>query len=121
MAAMTREAKARWAERVAAWQASGQTSVEFCAGREFTAGGLRHWAYRLRQAEAGGPKAKAPVVRLARLVRTPALASAAEVGPVPEVAGVLLQLGAVQVAVRRGFDRDTLAAVLDVLDGRGQR
>jgi hypothetical protein len=37
------------------------------------------------------------------------------------VAGVLLQLGAVQVAVRRGFDQDTLAAVLDVLDSRGRR
>ena len=44
------ETEERWAERVAAWRASGQTSREYCEGRDFTAGGLRHWAYRLRKA-----------------------------------------------------------------------
>lgn len=123
MAAMTRETEVRWAERVAAWHASGQTSTAFCAGRGFTAGGLRHWAYRLRQSKVSDGKARAPVVRLARLVRASAVpgeGTRSAAAP-PEMTGVLLQLGGVQVAVRPGFDRDTLADVLDVLDRRGQR
>jgi hypothetical protein len=53
-------------------------STEFCSGREFTAGGLRHWAYRLRQVKAEGRKAAAvPVVRLARVERAPAVSRSA--------------------------------------------
>ena len=74
-----------WARRVAEWRASGQTSTEFSAGREFSAGGLRHWACRLRKAAAATvpatlvarrsmrrPVAPRQVVRLARVVARPA-------------------------------------------------
>ena len=53
-----------WAERVSEWRASGLTSRKYCEGKPFTAGGLRHWAYRLGR----GRQESAPV-RMARVVR----------------------------------------------------
>jgi hypothetical protein len=41
------EKAAIWARRVAEWKSSGLTSEAYCAGRDFTAGGLRHWSHRL--------------------------------------------------------------------------
>jgi hypothetical protein len=102
-----------WAKRVADWQASGLTSTAYCEGREFTAGGLRHWAHRLRKRAA---KAEPPAtVRLARVLRVPtptvSLAAAAAGGR----SGVAVRIGGVEVVVERGFDRATLAAVLAVV------
>ena len=113
----------RWAERVAEWKASGMTSAEFCEGKPFTAGGLRHWAYRLRQTKAREPSSAS--VRLARVVRIPAptvvpphpMAAAIAWTPPPEA--LFVEVGAMRVAVRPGFDRATLAAVLDVLVTQG--
>jgi hypothetical protein len=124
---------AKWAERIAAWRASGLTSTAFCEGRDFTAGGLRHWDYRLRRQqeqtesaraaakEAAQPTPKAAAsapVRLARVVRkasaAPALVPSAghpEVSLVLEVAGARVRVGP-------GFCSRTLGALLDVLEAR---
>jgi hypothetical protein len=101
------------------------TSEEYSRGRDFTAGGLRHWAYRLRKAAAkrgaAARKAARPTVRLARLVRAPAAPPPVATQQTPAVclpaesAGLTLRVGQVQVAVSCGFDRPTLAAVLEVL------
>ncbi len=53
-----------WAERVAAWRASGLTAKAYCAGREFSAGTLHFWSSKLRR----GRKVQSPV-KLARVVR----------------------------------------------------
>jgi len=128
-----------WAQRVAAWRASGQSSEVFSRGRDFTAGGLRHWAYRLRRrrgsppgAGAGEAKPQAAVttrarqtapLRLARVtVARPAAAAApgrdGVARPTP-ASGVTLEVGAVRVTLAPRFDRETLAAVLAVLDTTG--
>jgi hypothetical protein len=109
--------RAIWAGRVAEWRSSGLTSTEYCEGKPFTAGGLRHWAYRLRQVEPAKPAALA--VRIARVVSTPAPIARFE-QPRPSEA-LFVEVGALRVAVRPGFDRATLAAVLDVLVARGAR
>jgi hypothetical protein len=106
-----------WKRRVAAWRESGRSSEEFCKGKSFTAGGLRHWAYRLRRD--GQIESEAPVIRIGRVLRQPAPVEAAP-SPAAESAGdkaesIVVELGAARVAVRPGFDRPTLAAVLDVL------
>ncbi len=116
--------QALWAERVAAWQASGVSSYAFAEGRGFTAGGLRYWASRLRReaAEARPPRS----VRLARVLRSAGSGSTAsaaaslptEASQADEVvveSPVVVELGGTHVAVRRGFDRATLAAVLEVV------
>ena len=121
-------------ERVAEWKASGLTSAEYCEGKPFTAGGLRHWAYRLRQTEANEPTpAPAPVstasaVRVARVVRVPGKPAASRrtraQGDTTDTestsaAALSVDCGGMRVMVRPGFDRGTLAELLDVLDQRG--
>ena len=64
-----------WAKRVEEWQASGQTSTAFCEGREFTAGGLRHWAHRLRVQAAKASGIPTDQIKLARVVAVKAKAS----------------------------------------------
>jgi hypothetical protein len=109
--------RARWAERVAEWKASGLTSVEYCEGKQFTAGGLRHWAYRLRQVEPRRPAALA--VRIAKVVPTPAQSPVAPVERPKASESLFVEVGALRVAVRPGFDRATLAAVVEVLATKG--
>ena len=113
---------AKWRKRVREWQSSGLTSTAFSEGEPFSAGGLRHWAHRLRQQRAA--KA-AQSVRIARVVRVPAAAlpethdAAAGAALAAAPAALVAEVGAARVAVRSGFDRATLAAVLDVLASRG--
>lgn len=124
----------KWARRVAAWRASGLSSTAFCRGRGFTAGGLRHWAHRLRKQDVESRRCGSPPVRLARVIRTPAAPSWAV--PAPGGARRGLQEGAswlaaratapslvleaqgVRIGIPAGFDAATLASVLDVLDRR---
>jgi len=106
-----------WASRVQEWKASGLTSASYCEGKPFTAGGLRHWAYRLGRGRSSGGEA----IRLAKVVRIPSpktrvVAEAMEGGEQP---ALVLAIGAVRIEVRRGFDRDTLAAVLELLASTG--
>lgn len=97
-----------WIKRVAAWRASGQTAAEYCERHGLGLSALRYWAQRARR-EAGATAA-APPVRLARVVRTRPIAELAPVAPV-----VVIEVGGARVSVARGFDRATLATVLEVL------
>src|SRR5512142_1083389 len=100
------------AQRVAEWKASGLTSRKYCEGKPFTAGGLRHWAYRL----GAGQSPEASPVRIAKVVRIPrAKAPAAADGRARVAPELILEVGPARIEVRTGFDRATLAAVLDVL------
>jgi hypothetical protein len=56
LAGMTQRTKAKWWNRIRQWQESGLTSGEFAAGREFTAGGLRHFKSRLVREKARGKR-----------------------------------------------------------------
>jgi hypothetical protein len=101
---------------VAEWKASGLSSPAFCAGKEFTAGGLRHWAYRLQH---GAPQRK-PRVRIARVVRT--RPTGGRLAAVADAASeVMVEVGGARIAVRPGFDRDTVAALVEVLAARSGR
>jgi hypothetical protein len=112
----------KWAERVSGWRESGLTSEKFCEGRDFSANGLRHWAYKLGRTKR---RRRKPEVQIARVVRVPAAVS-----PVPEKrtttttsitapvdATLTVEIDGARVAVRPGFDRATLRALLDVLGG----
>lgn len=102
-----------WRNRVAGWRASGETAAVYSARHGFTTSSLRYWSCRLRREEAG----RAPVVRLAQLVR------AAQ--PMPETARgtitiELLDVHA-RVTVAPEVDREMLAAVLAMLERRDGR
>jgi len=141
MASRTEEV---WAQRVAAWRASGLSSEAFSRGREFTAGGLRHWAYLLRRrgvrrtAITGAkPRAAKPArIRLARVAlarsaargatdATPLAGGPATAAPTrmaaPASSGVALEVGRVRLVLEPGFDRGTLASALAVLEAGGPR
>lgn len=125
---MTSTAK-KWASRVAEWKSSGQTSPAFCQGKPFTAGGLRHWAARLRVQ--GRPQEGAPTIRISRVVRVPAplrLESEERLPSVtsrpvqvPSPTALVVEIGAARVTVPSGFDPEMLAAVLEVIPPRGGR
>lgn len=99
-------------KRVAAWRASGQTAAQFCAGHDFAVGTLRWWSSRVGPT----PREEAkPAVRMARVVRSAARADAAVAA---SSASLTVEIAGARVAVGAGFDRGTLAAVIDVLDSR---
>ena len=102
-----KETETKWSERVGAWRSSGQPATAFCRGKDFSASGLRYWASRLRKAEQGVQPSE---VRLARVVRGGRPGATVETP-------ILIEVGATHVGVRRGFDVETLRAVLDVLGG----
>jgi hypothetical protein len=102
---------------VANWKASGQTAAEFAAGRGYAPATLKWWSSRLNTgAVSGGSPVRAwqgPAVPLARVVVRDELEAAAM--PLAE-APIVVELGAVRVLLRRGFDADALRQVLLVLD-----
>ena len=114
-----------WAKRVSEWKDSGQTSGAYCKGKPFTPGGLRYWAHRLGH-KGQASVADKPAVRIVRVLRGPSTGvppkPSPEAVPVARVAvpePLMVECGAMRVAIRPGFDRETLSAVLDVLSSRG--
>ncbi len=88
-----------WRRRVLAWRVSGCSAEEFAVGRGFTALALQDAA---RRAE--------PEVRLARVE----LVAERVRDEVP----VVVRAGDLQLELTCGFSRETLSAVLDVIEGR---
>lgn len=104
-----------WRKRVKAWRASGQRSEDYCAGEEFSAALLRHWAWRLgmTRRRGGGKRITAASVPLARVVR-PAVPERAR----SDEAAIRIEIGRARIEVRAGADVAALAVVVAVLDGR---
>ena len=103
------DTREKWAERVAAWRASGETAPAFCEGKEYAPSTLRFWASRLGSLQR---REATPDIRIARVTRSTAPAVAEVDSP------VVVELGRARVGVRRGFDPDVLRAVIELLDGR---
>ena len=111
----------KWSERVAEWRESGQTAREFSAGRGFSDGGLRHWAYRLKRLgvapavrrpsrvkrEVTVPRSVVPAqLRVVRLERMAAAVS-------PSV--LTVEIGAARLRVPEGAHAATLQTTLGAL------
>ena len=96
-----------WAQRVAAWQASGLSAHDFCRGLEYTGKSLQWWSSRLRRrGVATLPSDKR--VPLARVIRSLA-------PPQPSAASVVVELAGARVELGAGADRATLVAVFEAL------
>src|SRR3990172_1586861 len=115
----------RGAKRVSEGKGSGETSGAGCKGKPVTPGGLRYWAHRLGH-KGQASVADKPAVRIVRVLRGPSTGApprpSPETVPVARVAvpePLMVECGAMRVAIRPGFDRETLSAVLDVLFSRG--
>ena len=104
----------QWAERVRAWRVSGQSKADFCRNAPYTPAALGYWVKRIDHASTTDP-AKAPPVRLARVVRT---RGAAEEAPMPSTrvrsessAPVVVEV----VAVRAMVPKDLIGTELDAV------
>jgi len=109
-----RATRGEWLERVRSWNASGQGLGEFAKGKGFSAQSLERWAWKLRvEGEALEPK---------KATRSKTEKPLQLVEVVPEAYGdagsVTLRVGAVELVLVRGFDREVLAGVLEVLEAR---
>ena len=106
---MANAAKVTWQRRVAQWRASGETAAVFAAREGIKEGTLRWWSSRLqREGTAGAGPAAVPMVQL---VRVPSSSRGT---------GVVVDLpdAHARVMIDPGFDRETLAVVLELLGRR---
>lgn len=130
------EKQETWQSRVTDWRASGKTAAEFSRRQGFAASTLRWWSSRLGREAAAAVAAPvvaapaiaaptiptsaiaAPVVRLARVVRSNEPATTATTGN-----AVIIEMlaGRVRIVVEPGVDLGTLATVLDLLSKEGAR
>ena len=103
-------ARDRWSGWVEAWWRSGQTAKAFAAVHGLNESTLRYNARLLRRAHQSPARVESPgELKLARVE---------VVRPQAVEAPIEFELGGVRVAVRRGFDRETLGELLDVLGAR---
>lgn len=110
-----------WRGRIAEWRASGLSAVKFAEMRGYSAQQVWKWAAKLRKADAAGAAESAGPTRagsdapqsipFARLVRAPKPESG-ERPPAPAGA-MAVEIGGMRLVVPSGFDRGTLAMVLD--------
>lgn len=93
-----------WKKRVASWRASGETAEKFSEGRPWSPKTLRWWASRLGRESAS---AATPVIRVAQLVRSPAVERGAVVVETLDAR--------VRITIEAGAPAETVAAVLGIL------
>jgi len=100
------------------WKASGETAAKFSEVGGFSKVGLRNWSYRLKRTKAPLP---AEMVRMVRVERTLGKEKTAPAADECQVVVLSVEIGEARVAVTPGFDRATLAAIIDVLHERQRR
>ncbi len=103
----------RWQQRVARWQASGETAEAFSAREGCAASTLRWWASKLRR-----QKPERPTVGMLQLVRVPSVASQPQPANGSAIIVELLEARA-RVTIEPGVDAATLATVFAALGVRG--
>ena len=96
-----------WQKRVARWRSSGETAAVFGAREGVRANTLLWWSSKLKR-DAGTPASSTPG-RMVQLVRASsgARGSGVIVVDLPEARA--------RVMIEPGFDRETLAVVLEML------
>lgn len=108
---------AKWAELVAAWEASGRSARSFAEERGVAEATLRWWKSELaRRAQHEPPRRsprprppRAPSLAMARVVRERDL-------PPPTLTDtVVVVVGQARIVVQRGFDAALLRAVVHAL------
>lgn len=105
-----------WLERVRAWKASGKSRAEFAAKQEYSERSLGWWAWKLgSEGEALDKKPKA--AKRSRQGKSQSF-ELVELVTQPAPSVLTVRVGAVEVLVDRGFDREVLGGVLDVLEAR---
>ena len=111
-----RATRAQWLERVRSWKSSGKTCSAFAAKEDVSEHSLRWWAWKLRS-DGEDIEAKPKAARRPRRKKRKPLdelVADSSASPSP----MTMRVGPVEVQVERGFDRELLGSVLDVLEAR---
>ena len=97
------DTRAFWKKHVAGWRASGETAKQYSERHGLATTSLWSWSSRLkRDGEFADVAMRWAKVKVTTLTQPP----------------ITLRVRDVQIVVERGFDADTLAAILAVLDRR---
>ncbi|WP_442955872.1 IS66 family insertion sequence element accessory protein TnpA [Paenibacillus sp. y28] len=93
--------QAIWSERIAAYQASGQTMKAWCAEQNLTVHQLKYWLYKAQ--------------RQTRAVSTPTFRPVAVASPPRMTEYLHVQVGVARIEIQPGFEpkllRDVVAAL----------
>jgi hypothetical protein len=113
-----RATRAEWLERVRAWKASGKTRAEFALTGDYSERSLGWWAWKLgSEGEVLKPKQPSPKQSRRKKPRPLELVEVVSLSE-PSPSPMTMRVGAVEVLVSRGFDRELLGSVLEVLEAR---
>lgn len=100
-----------WAERVAAWRASGLKASTFCADKDYSSKSLWHWSSRLnRERKASREAGRVPLARVVSDLPRPAPAST-----------IVIELSGARVHVSSGVDATSLQQALEAVRAAAQR
>lgn len=128
---MTKHTRAKWAERIREWRASGLPAEEFAAGQDYEPASLR-WAASQLQPErqprvsSTAPRSGPKAMRRRRSAETsPAPPSEAprflpvrlRRRPEPALAEMVVEVGGARIRVSRGVDVALLGDVVRALQG----
>ena len=129
---MTKHTRAKWAERIQEWRASGLSAEEFAAGADYEPASLR-WAASQLQPERPGastPSRSGPKEprRQRSAERSPAPPSEAprflpvrlRRRPEPAIAEMVVEVGGARIRVSPGVDVALLGDVVRALHGVGR-
>jgi transposase len=115
-----------WRRRIAEWRASGLSAAKFAESRGCSVHQVWNWAAKFRKedvartAEMAGAAQPRPVaahsIPLARVLRAPRQEFAEKPASAPGAMAV--EVGGMRLVVPSGFDRGTLAMVLDEVEAR---
>jgi hypothetical protein len=103
-----RELEGVWLDRVRRWKASGATGSAFAKAEHIQLQRLHYWSSRFKKAGVDLEGGSASAISTA----LPVLVTGARVE-----AGLELQVGAVTICVREGFNGPLLRAVVRALEG----
>ena len=103
--------EAFWREHLAGWASSGQSIIGYCRAQGLSEGCFHYWKNEVKRRDGGGRPRSAGGLAFAEV-------RVAQTNGDEALIDIVLS-GARRVRVHRGFDEDTLARVVAVLERAG--
>jgi hypothetical protein len=128
---MREQTRAKWAERIRAWRASGLSAEAFTSGKDYEASGLR-WAMAQFAADKAREAGEVPAPRKAMRSGRTSGSSVRSLDQAPRFvqvgvrsveavgAEMVVEVGGARIRVTRGVDVALLCEVVRTLQGGGR-
>jgi hypothetical protein len=112
---MTKGTRAKWAERIREWQASGLSAEDFTMGKDYEGSSLR-WA----ASQLGAEKTSRPAAEANSGAKAPRFVPVRMRSAGPAVGEVVVEVGGARIRVTRGMDVALLGDIVRALQGVGR-